>query len=169
MTSTDDVSRLIASAVGRLIAAGIRQSGALARRLEATTTDVLALHHVVTATESAPGDLARALLLSPSGTTALIDRLRHAGLISRAPGSGTRRVVLTATDAGRELHAQALAPLRHDVERLIEDLPRSHRVLVEQFLMRVADLTERQADQLIATAEADARAASALPPPVMWG
>ena len=162
-------TRLIASAIGRLIAAGIRQRGALAKRLDAATTDVLALHHVVTATQSAPGDLARALLVSPSGATAVIDRLSRAGLISRTQGSGKRRVVLTATDAGRELHAQALAPLSQDVEHLIEDLPRSHRMLLEQFLTRVADLAEREADELIARAEADARAASAIPPPVLWG
>ena len=165
----DEPSRLVASAIGRLIAAGIRQRGALAKRLETTTTDVLALHHVATATESAPGDLARALLLSPSGATAVIDRLSRAGLISRARGSGKRRVVLMATHAGGALYAKALVPLTNDFERLIEDLPRSHRVLLEQFLTRVADLAEREADQLIARAEADARAASAIPPPVLWG
>jgi DNA-binding MarR family transcriptional regulator len=165
----DDSPRLIASAIGRLVTAGIRQRGALAKRLDATTTDVLALHHVVTATESAPGDLARALLVSPSGATAVLHRLSRAGLISRAPGSGNRRVVLTASDAGRELHARALAPLSQDVERLIEELPRSHRLLLEQFLTRIADLAEREADQLIARAETDARAAAAIPSPILWG
>jgi DNA-binding MarR family transcriptional regulator len=162
---------LIGSALGRLIAAGIRQRGALARRLGVPTADVLALDHVVTGAESSPGGLARALLLSPSGATNVIDRLCRAGLISRAPASGKQRVVLSATDAGRELHARSLARLSHDVERLIEDLPRSHRVLLEQFLTRVADLTEREADDLIARAEeeADARAAATMPPPVLWG
>jgi DNA-binding MarR family transcriptional regulator len=164
----DDRSRLIASAVERLIAAGIRQRGALAKRLDSTTTDVSALHHMVTGTESAPGDLARALLLSPSGATAVINRLSRAGLISRVRGSGNQRVVLTATDAGRELHAQALAPLSHDVAQLIEELPRSDRVLIEQFLTRLADLAEREADHLIARAAADGRAAAAIPPPVLW-
>ena len=74
-----------------------------------------------------------------------------------------------ATHAGGALYAKALVPLTNDFERLIEDLPRSHRVLLEQFLTRVADLAEREADQLIARAEADARAASAIPPPVLWG
>ncbi|HEY4824297.1 MAG TPA: MarR family transcriptional regulator, partial [Solirubrobacteraceae bacterium] len=97
----------------RLVAAGIRQRGALAISLESTTTDVLALDHVVTRAGSAPSDLARALLLSPSGATAVIERLTRAGLISRGPGSGKQRVVLSATDAGRELHARALAPLSH--------------------------------------------------------
>jgi len=165
----DDPSRLIASALGRLIAAGIRQRGALAKRLETTTTDVLALHHVVTATETAPSHLARAILLSPSGATAVIDRLSRNGLISRARGLGNQRVVLTATGAGRELYAQALAPLSHDLARLIEDLPRSQRVLLERVLTRVADLAEREADQLIARADAETRAASAIPPPVLWG
>lgn len=165
----DDRSRLIASAVERMVAAGIRQRGALAIRLESTSIDVLALDHVVTRAGSAPSDLARALLLSPSGATAVIDRLTRAGLISRAPGSGKQRVVLSATDAGREVHARALAPLSHDVTRLIHALPRSDRVLIEQFLTRLADLAEREAGELIARAEADARAAAAIPTPVLWG
>jgi DNA-binding MarR family transcriptional regulator len=164
----DDPSHLIVSALERLIAARIRQHGALAKRLASPTTDVLALHYVVSAPGSAPGDLARALLLSPSGATAVIDRLSRAGLVSRATGSGKQRVALTATDAGRELHARTLAPLSHDVAHLIEDLPRSHRVLLEELLTRLADLAERQADQLIAQAAADARLAVATPPPVLW-
>ena len=164
----DDSSRLIVPALARVIAAGIGQRGALAMRLDAPTTDVLALDHVVTVRESAPSDLARVLLVSSSGATAVIDRLSRAGLITRAVGSGRRRVLLIATDAGRELHTQALAPLSHDLERLVEDLPPSHRVLLEQFLTRVADLAEREADQLVARAEAHARAASAIPPPVLW-
>jgi len=164
----DDSSHLIASAVERLIAAGIRLHGALAKRLESTPTDVLALQYVVRQTESAPGDLARALLLSPSGATATIDRLSRAGLISRAPGSGKQRVVLEATDTGRELHARALAPLSHGIGPLIEGVPRSQRALLEQLLTRLADLAEREADRLIARAEADARAAAAIPPPVLW-
>ena len=164
----DESRHLIASAVERLIAAGIRQRGALAKHLESTSTDVLALHYVVTAPDSAPGDLARALLLSPSGATAVIDRLSRAGLVNRARSWGQQRVVLTATDAGRELHARTLAPLRDDIARLLEDVPRSHRVLLEQFLTRLADLAEREADELIARAAADARAAAAIPPPVLW-
>jgi len=164
-----DHSRLIDSAVGRLIAAGIRQRGALAKRLEATTTDILALDHVVTAADSSPGDLARALLLSPSGATAVIDRLSRAGLISRDRGSGKQRVVLKATDAGGELHAQALAPLGHDVDRLVDELAPGDRVLIERFMTRLADLSEREADELTARVEEDARAAAAIPPPVLWG
>lgn len=165
----DDRSRLIASAVERLIAAGIRQRGALAKRRGSTTTDVLALHYVVTATDTAPGELARALLVSPSGATAVIDRLCRAGLVSRAQGSGRHRVVLTATDAGRALHAQALTPLSQDVGQLIAELSRSDRVRIEQFLTRLADLAERDADRLISRTEADARGAVAIAPPVLWG
>jgi DNA-binding MarR family transcriptional regulator len=160
---------LITSAVERLIAARMRQQVALAKRLDSPTTDVLALHHVVTGTECAPGELARALRLSPSGATAVIDRLSRAGLISRAPGSGRQRVALKATDAGRELHANVLARLSHDVGQLIEDLPRSHRIVLEQFLTRLADLAEREADQLIMSVEEDARSQVVIRPPALWG
>ena len=165
----DDSSRLITSALHRLIASGIRQRAALAKRLDTAVADVLALHYVIAATATAPGQLARSLLVSPGGATSVIDRLGRAGLISRVPGSGTHRVALVATDAGRELQAQALAPLSDAVGRLIADLPRSDRTLLEAFLARVADLAEREADQLIAQADAQTRAAAAIPPPVLWG
>jgi DNA-binding MarR family transcriptional regulator len=165
----DDAPRLIASALERLTAAGIRQHAALAKRLQATSTDVLALQYVVTATDTAPAQLARALLVSPSGAKAVIDRLSRAGLINRTPGPGSQRVALKPTDAGRKLHTPALAPLNHDVERLVAELPRTDRMLLEQFLTRVAGLAEREADRLLANADADARAASVIPPPVLWG
>jgi len=157
----DDSSRLITSALDRLIASGIRQRAALAKRLDTAVTDVVALHYVIAATATAPGQLARALLVSPSGATSVIDRLGRAGLISRVPRSGTHRAALVAT----------LAPFSDAVGRLIEALPRSDRMLLEEFLARVADLAEREADQLVASAEAHAkaRAAAALPPPVLWG
>jgi DNA-binding MarR family transcriptional regulator len=164
-----DASRLINSAVDRLIGAGVRQRRALAKRLGTTTTDILALHYVVTAGESSPGELARALLLSPSGATSVIGRLSEAGLITRGLGAGKRRVVLVATDAGREVNAQALAPLGQDIGAMIRDLKRSDRVVLEQFLTRLADLVEREADALIAKAEADAQAATGVPDPVLWG
>jgi surfactin synthase thioesterase subunit len=59
--------------------------------------------------------------------------------------------------------------LTADVDHLTAELPRRDRMLLEQFLTRVADLAEREADELIARAEAAARAASAIPPPVLWG
>jgi DNA-binding MarR family transcriptional regulator len=165
----DDRAHVIASAVDRLIAAGLRQRGALAKGLEWAATDVLALHHVVTGPECAPGTLARALMLSPSGATAVIGRLSRAGLVTRTRGPGRPRVALKATDAGRELHAEKFPAWSETVRPLIEDMPGSHRVLVEQFLTRLADLVEQEADGLIARAEADARAATAIPPPVLWG
>ena len=165
----NDSSHLITSALGRLIAAGVRQREALAKCLQATSTDVLALHYVVTGTDTAPAQLARALLVSPSGATAVISRLSRSGLISRAARPGRHRVVLTATDAGRDLHTRALAPSTGDVERLVADLTRDDRRLLEQFLSQIADLIERAAEPLVAQADADARAASAIPPPVLWG
>lgn len=164
-----DDPRLVASAVARLLAAGVRQRAALAYHLDAAMTDVLALDHVVTAPGTPPGELAEALLVSPSGATAVIDRLSHAGLIMRTQGAGRHRVALVATDAGRALHGQSLAPLRGDVEALIGHLARTERAVLEQFLTLLADLAEREAKELVAIARADARAASATPPPARWG
>jgi DNA-binding MarR family transcriptional regulator len=164
-----DDAHLIASAGGRLIAAGIRQRGALAQCLGLATTDVVALDHVVTAPGTAPSHLARVLLVSPSGATGVIDRLDNAGLITRVAVAGRHRVGLEATDAGREVHAQALAPLSPDLESLVQELSRRNRLVFAELLTRIADLAERDADELIARAQADARARSAIEAPVQWG
>jgi DNA-binding MarR family transcriptional regulator len=51
-----------------------------------------------------PTEFAGALMLTSSGTTKRLDRLEHAGLITRAPDPGDRRgTLIELTDAGRKL------------------------------------------------------------------
>jgi DNA-binding MarR family transcriptional regulator len=166
----DGPGHLIRAAADRLVAAAARQRAALASTLGLMPSDLLALYHLGRADGVTPGELAQALLLSSGGTTAVIDRLAQAGLIERSPGpNGRRRVLLSLTPAGRAATDPSLALLRADIDALTAELSPADRVCVERFLARLADLSERHADRLVAEADATAAASSGVPNPVLWG
>lgn len=76
------------------------------------------------------------------------------------PGAGSYEL-------GDEILQQSLAEAIEAEARTIADYAGAE--LLEQFLTRVADLAERDADHFISRAEADAQAASAIRPPLRWG
>ena len=70
-----------------------------------------------------PTDFAGALMLTSSGTTKRLDRLERAGLIARAPDPQDRRgILITLTDAGRELVDAATDAHLANEKRLLEGL-----------------------------------------------
>jgi DNA-binding MarR family transcriptional regulator len=80
------------------------------------------------------GDLARAVVISKSGLTALVDRMEAAGLVRRAVPPGDRRAIdVVLTDAGRERFATVRAFHREGIRRHF-----------------TAHVSEREAEQLIA-------------------
>jgi DNA-binding MarR family transcriptional regulator len=130
--------------------------------------DLLALHHVGRRDDITPGELSQVLLLSSGGTTAMIDRLTSAGLVTRSPGAGgRRRVLLQITAEGRAAMTAPLEPLTAEVAALTAELTAAERARIERFLTRMADLCERQADRLVAAGSA--AAADGVPSPVLWG
>jgi DNA-binding MarR family transcriptional regulator len=65
------------------------------------------------------GDLAEALRVDPSTATRAVQRLERIGLAHRTPSRDDKRVVIvSATDAGRTRHSEALAR-RQDAMRFI--------------------------------------------------
>ena len=167
--STDDSSALIHAAVDRLVAAVERQRVALARTVGLLRTDLPALHHVSRRDDMTPTELAEMLMLSSGGTTAAIDRLERARLVTRSPGpSGRRRVFVRVTPEGRSLSTGSRAPLAADVAQLSVMLPSAERAGIEGFLVRLADLVERHTDRLIDDAEEAAETAAGIPSPLLW-
>jgi DNA-binding MarR family transcriptional regulator len=168
--AADDPGRLTRTAVDRLVNASLRQRGAVAAIAGLRRTDLLALDQIVGRETVTPSSLARALFLSSGGTTAVIDRLADAGLVSRTPRAGRhRRVILRVTDRGAEvtrLHQQQLIA---DVATLTSELAPAQREEVERYIARLADIAERHADRVTAEAAAVAAAASGAPSPVLWG
>jgi DNA-binding MarR family transcriptional regulator len=142
----------------------------MATSLGLQRTDLLALHHVGRRDDITPGELADVLLLSSGGTTAVIDRLSSAGLITRSAGGGSRRrVLLRITADGRAVAQRPLAPMVADVRAVTAELSTAERAGVERFLARLADVCEHHADRLIVEGAASSAATAGVPSPVLWG
>ena len=95
------------------------------------TRQFWALHHL-SETGSLPMiELSRLLFTDKSNVTAISDRLEVAGLIERRPASQDRRVILlTLTDAGRQLHERVFAAHTERIRTLVNgDGPALQQVL----------------------------------------
>jgi DNA-binding MarR family transcriptional regulator len=121
-------NRMVRASLERYVAASARQRAALARLLWLLDTDVLALEHVLRASELSAVALARRMPLSSGGTAAVIDRLCAAGLMSRTRDPrDRRRVVLRATPRVERRLDGILAPLVADIDALTRDLSATQR------------------------------------------
>lgn len=94
-----------------------------------------------------PGDLARAMVLSPAATTHRMQRLEERGLVLRRPDPVDGRYgVVELTGAGRELVDAAVADHVATLDRLLADLPKADRQGFTATLAAVernaADVTE---------------------------
>jgi DNA-binding MarR family transcriptional regulator len=73
--------------------------------------------------ELSPGALAGSMMLSSGGTTARLDRLEKAGLVTRVPSPTDRRGVLVRlTGRGREIIDQAVAAGLAEQDRLLSHM-----------------------------------------------
>src|SRR4051794_9097982 len=98
----EPAGRLVTVAADRLVAAASRQHAALAEHLGLLPIEVLALAALRRSGGLSPTELARTLLVSSSGATAIVQRLDAAGLIEREQVSGTgRQVVVHVTARAR--------------------------------------------------------------------
>jgi DNA-binding MarR family transcriptional regulator len=75
-----------------------------------------------------PGDLAKAMVLSPAATTHRMQRLEERGLVVRRPDPADGRYgVVELTDAGREVVDAAVTDHVATLDRLLGDLPTEER------------------------------------------
>jgi DNA-binding MarR family transcriptional regulator len=106
--------------------------------------DVLAsLRRAAAPFRLSPGDLARAMVLSPAATTHRIQRLEERGLVARTPDPADGRFgVVELTEAGRQLVDAAVTDHVANLDRLLADLPAGDRPRLTAMLASV----ERVAD-----------------------
>ncbi|TYB65253.1 MarR family transcriptional regulator [Nonomuraea sp. PA05] len=102
-------------------------------------TDLNALVVILDAARSGspltPGGLGTALNLSPPATTALIDRLEHAGHVERRRSATDRRKVeVTLNEQAAVLARRFFAPLGRHLTEAIEAFTAEERRLIERFL-----------------------------------
>jgi DNA-binding MarR family transcriptional regulator len=156
---------LIATAISRLVAAAARRRAAAAAYAHVTVTDVAAVEELAARGELTPGELARCMTLSSSGTSVLVHRLESACLIVRQAHGG-RRVTLVLTADGEALAQLSALP---SLTGLLAAVPVEDRQAAERLIRELADGAERDAERLATEAEAAARAAAGLPDPPLWG
>jgi DNA-binding MarR family transcriptional regulator len=94
-------------------------------------------------------ELGKLLALDKSSVSGLVDRAERRGLVSRAPSPTDGRVVLVSlTDTGRSLVAEASSVFGADVGELLNRLSPSDRRALSRLISRllVAHATDRRID-----------------------
>lgn len=87
--------------------------------------------------------LARAVHLSPSTVIGILDRLEVKRLVSRQrDASDRRRVLVSASEAGRVLVDNAPSPLQETLAEALVGLPESEQRTIALSLERIVDLME---------------------------
>jgi DNA-binding MarR family transcriptional regulator len=86
-------------------------------------------------------DLGRAVVISKSGLTGLVDRMQRAGLVERVGDPGDRRVVHVAlTTVGAEVYRHARADHRRAVDdAFLRHIDAAEAAVIEGALRRVRD------------------------------
>jgi DNA-binding MarR family transcriptional regulator len=88
--------------------------------------------------ERTMGDMARELVCSRSGLTAIVDRLVAKGLVERRRSGRDRRIVRVAmTDEGRRLHAERRAARRAMAEGMLGALDASEQATFVALMRRI--------------------------------
>ncbi|MFD4637612.1 MarR family winged helix-turn-helix transcriptional regulator [Lentzea sp. NPDC058436] len=106
-------------------------------------TDMTALNLIMTSPMT-PGTLAKALNLSASATTSVLDRLEKAGHVTRERDpQDRRRVELRVLDAATALAATFFQPLAREYASAWERLSPEHRRVVAGFLAATTEATSR--------------------------
>ncbi|MFI6095949.1 MarR family winged helix-turn-helix transcriptional regulator [Lentzea sp. NPDC051213] len=108
-------------------------------------TDMTALNLIMTArSPMTPGSLAKALNLSASATTSVLDRLERAGHVGRDRSpDDRRRVELRVFTTATALTATFFQPLAREFAAVWQDLSPEDRQVVARFLTTTTAATAR--------------------------
>lgn len=161
---------LIHATLVRLVTAVERQRAAACARHGMTPAELLALAHLQRSGPTSPAELARVLLLSSGGTTAVIDRLARAGLVerTRATARGSRTAVSLTREGQARMDALS-APLEAAIAAELGGAESFELPVLERLLVRLADAAERDAEHQAAEVATAATAAASVPGPIRWG
>lgn len=169
MVTELDRSELVRGALLRKGLADVRQRAALARDLDVSDSEVLAMQHLARAGELTPGQLGTLLQLSSGGVTALIDRLQRGGHVTRQGSARDRRsTTLRLTEAIAARASEAWSPFVAEIDRLVLKLSERDCEVVYGFVEAAAEAAQRHADRLVRDADVAARDRLAVPLPALW-
>ncbi|TIC84890.1 MarR family transcriptional regulator [Nocardioides sp. GY 10113] len=116
---------------------GGRLRHVIARRARLTTSDLVALEHLMSR-PLGPAELARILDVSTAAATALVDRLAQRAHVRRRPHErDRRRTEVEITPDGREEVLSQLLPMFVALDRLDRSFTDAERAVVERYLRGV--------------------------------
>lgn len=128
-------------ALRRILRASERSNRELAARSGLTPSQLLVLLEVEREGEVTPSVVARTLRFGQATVTNIADRLVAAGYLTRTRAdSDKRRILLRATEAGRQALEAAPDLLQHRFMEGFERLPEWERSMMLASLQRLADL-----------------------------
>jgi DNA-binding MarR family transcriptional regulator len=145
-----------------------RHRATLARSLGLTDAEMMTIVHLSEEGALTPSQIAALLDLSSGGATALVQRLEHAGHVTRRPHPTDRRSTLIGVSdatAGRVAEAQAI--VADGLARTVAPLAEPERLVVARFLDDLATLSEELGATARHAAE-PAHDALARPVPSLW-
>lgn len=117
----------------------------LARTMNMTPAELLALAHMGMDGSLSPSDLAKRLHMRSGAITALLDRLTEHGHVVREPHrSDRRKLVVRLTEEGRRATMHELRPMVAEVVDLVDRLPESDRETVGRFVDELAAVITRR-------------------------
>lgn len=136
------------SLVGELMRCSTALNAVLARRMELSVSDLVALHQLVGRSEVGPVELGSLLGMSSASATVLADRLQRAGYVRRRPAEGDRRRrILDVTPETAVRSSAAVAEWIEAVTEIEEEMTPEELAVVEKYLLRllsaVTDFVER--------------------------
>ncbi|KQO36191.1 hypothetical protein ASF05_08270 [Aeromicrobium sp. Leaf245] len=114
-------------------------------RSDLTALSVLARAHEDGRAPLTPGVLARALALSPSATTTLLDRLERSGHVERSHDEvDRRRVSLAMTRSAGEAASAMFGPMAASMDAAMDQFDDDELAVVRRFLAAMIDVIDAQ-------------------------
>ena len=139
----DNCSFRILRALRRIMHFVDTYSKKLAVDYHITGPQLICLYSIVREGPLTLSDLGRRVSLSMSTVNGIVDRLEYKGLVVRERKDRDRRkVLITATDTGRKLTAEAPLPLQDRLAQAITRLPEKEQISIVRSFERVVEMME---------------------------
>lgn len=138
----EPASESLGWALHHLAVASAALDAVVAQQLGLSSTDYLAMKHLLNAEHHlGPADLARLLGMSTGSATALIDRLQQAGHVKRQPHpNDRRRLIIEPTPSSTTSIVAALHPLADKIDDLSGQFTPGEIATIHRFLSAATHL-----------------------------
>lgn len=140
-----NISDEVLISLRKLIRAIDIHSRYLSKHFGLTGPQLIVLRELSESEEMSPGELAASISLSQATITGITDRLEKRGLLTKRKSDiDRRRMVIRATDAGRQLLEQAPPPLQESFLNQFDTLKDWERAMILSSLQRLVQMVDAE-------------------------